>query len=113
MLLFSLIIPTRGRPEGLRRLLDSLHGTADDRSAIEAIAVIDEDDAESRAFSYPDLSFNPVIVPAGLKMGELNLAGYRAARGKFLMLLNDDVIVRTRGWDTQLKHVLEYYPDGV
>jgi glycosyltransferase involved in cell wall biosynthesis len=113
MLLFSLIIPTRGRPEGLRRLLDSLYATTEDRTTIETIAVIDEDDAESRAFSYPDLSFHPVIVPAGLKMGELNLAGYRAARGKFLMLLNDDVVVRTRGWDTQLKQVLEYYGDGV
>jgi glycosyltransferase involved in cell wall biosynthesis len=113
MPLFSLIVPTRGRPEGLRRLLDSLLATAANPESIELIAVVDEDDVQSRDFQYSALVFHTVVVPPGLSMGELNLAGYRTALGRYLMLLNDDVIARTAGWDAILKSVLEHYPDGI
>lgn len=113
MPLFSLIVPTRGRPEGLRSLLDSLRATAANPESIELIAVVDEDDTQSRDFQYSALAFRPVVVPPGLSMGELNLAGYRTALGRYLMLLNDDVVARTAGWDTILKSVLEHYRDGI
>src|SRR5439155_12786229 len=87
--------------------------TARDPESIEVIAVLDKDDEESQAFAYTDLCFRPVVVPSGQTMGELNLTGYRAARGHYLMLLNDDVVVRTPGWDAQLRQVLIRYPDGV
>ncbi|MCU1275214.1 MAG: hypothetical protein JWO48_2645 [Bryobacterales bacterium] len=113
MILFSLIVPTRGRPTELRRLLDSVRHTAEDARSIEVIAVIDEDDRESRAFEYTGLRLERVLVSPGQTMGRLNLAGYGVAQGRYLMLLNDDVVVRTAGWDTQLARVFERYPDGI
>jgi glycosyltransferase involved in cell wall biosynthesis len=113
MILFSLIVPTRGRPTELRRLLDSLRHTAQDAGSIEVIAVIDEDDRESQAFEYTGLRLERVVVSPGQTMGRLNIAGYGVAQGRYLMLLNDDVVVRTAAWDTQLSRVFERYPDGV
>jgi hypothetical protein len=113
MMLFSLIVPTRGRPEAFRRLLDSICDTAQNPASIEVVAVIDEDDRESHAFAHAGLRIERVLLPPGQTMGILNLAGYRVARGRYLMLLNDDVVVRTSGWDTQLQRVFERHPDGI
>lgn len=108
-----MIIPTRGRPDGLRRLLDSIRDNAAESASIEVIAVIDADDLKSLEFAYSDLRLERVGGPPARTMGALNLAGYQAARGRYLMLLNDDVVVRTPGWDTRLRQVLEHYPDGI
>jgi glycosyltransferase involved in cell wall biosynthesis len=112
-IVFSLIIPTRGRPAQLRRSLDSIRHTAHDPASIEVIAIIDEDDLESQAFEYTGLRLVRILVPPGQTMGGLNLVGYGVARGRYLMLLNDDVIVRTSGWDTELARVFEVHPDCI
>src|SRR5262249_48089018 len=46
-------------------------------------------------------------------MGTLNTEGYRASRGVFVMLLNDDVIARTPGWDEKVLRRLRRFPDGI
>jgi hypothetical protein len=46
-------------------------------------------------------------------MGALNQAGYQAARGDFLMLLNDDVVARTPRWDAKVVVRLRRFPDGI
>ena len=51
MILFSLIVPTRARPAEFRRLLESLRETTRDLSSIEVIAVVDQDDPDSRDLS--------------------------------------------------------------
>src|SRR5262249_55896988 len=101
------------RPEKLRRLLDSLYKSAHDPGSLEIVVVIDNDDNESCQLEYPKLNLRLSVGPSGRTMGELNLAGYRKSTGRYLMLLNDDVLVRTPAWDTQLKKVFEYYPDGI
>ena len=64
--LFSLIVPTRKRPECLRTFLASVAETVSQSSLIEVILVIDEDDAESKNISHNGLNLKKVIVPAGL-----------------------------------------------
>jgi hypothetical protein len=46
-------------------------------------------------------------------MGSLNSAGYEAARGRWLMLLNDDVEVRTPGWDDIVRACTRAFPDEI
>jgi hypothetical protein len=46
-------------------------------------------------------------------MGALNRTGYQASSGAYLMLVNDDVIVRTRGWDEKILACLRRFPDGI
>src|SRR5260370_30837925 len=69
---FSLIVPTRGRIEQLRRLLDSLVATAAHPVLLEVVLVVDEDDLPSVQFKYDGLSLKRVVLPPGQTMGQLN-----------------------------------------
>ena len=109
--LFSLIVPTRGRPAQLLRFLDSIAATAFHAERIELILVIDGDDRASLGVTHPRLNLRPAVGPPGRTMGELNRAGYAASRGDWVMLLNDDVIVHTRGWDAIATDCLRRFPD--
>jgi hypothetical protein len=109
----SLILPTRQRIDSLERLLHSLAATANDPDAVEIVLVMDADDAESVAFMFPGLALTRVIVQPGMTMGALNLAGYRASAGVLLMLLNDDVVARTSGWDRTICRCFHDYPDQI
>jgi hypothetical protein len=111
--LLSLIVPTRRRTAGLRRLLDSLADTARRPDALEVVLVVDADDPESVAFRHGPLRLTHVVVPPGLTMGRLNRAGADASRGAFLMLLNDDVVARTPGWDEKVLRRCRRFADGV
>jgi Glycosyltransferase like family 2 len=110
---FSLIVPTRERTPQLRRMLDSVAATAAHPETIEIVLVVDVDDAASRDFAFEGLNVNKVTVPAGQPMGALNMAGYEASAGAYLMLLNDDVIARTRRWDCRVLACLRRFPDGI
>ena len=110
---FSLIVPTRGRKALLRRFLDSLTATATHPETLEVILVVDEDDLESVHFSFSALTLKHVVVSPGLTMGALNMAGYEASSGRYLMLLNDDVVVRTAGWDDTILACLRDFPDDI
>lgn len=109
----SIIVPTRGRPAQLRAFLDSLAQTAERIADLEVVLVVDDDDAESIAFTHGEVTLRRVVVPRGLPMGALNARGYAASSGARIMLCNDDVVVRTPGWDTRLHAVFSSYPDGV
>ncbi len=110
---FSLIVPTRQRVPSLARLLRSLAATTADLDKVEVVLVVDADDAESVAFRMDGLPLKRVVVEPGLSMGALNRAGYEASRGDFVMLLNDDVVARTRGWDRKVLACLKDFPDGI
>ncbi len=109
----SLIVPTRGRVAPLRRLLDSLAATTAEPEALEVVLVVDADDPASGSVAHPRLAVKPVVVPPGRTMGALNTAGYEASSGAWLMLLNDDVVARTPGWDRRLRACFRRFPDGV
>lgn len=109
----SLIVPTRGRPKELERLLASIAATADRLDSIEVVLVIDADDSASPQMTCDDLTITRVFVPPGLTMGALNMAGYEAASGDLLMLLNDDVVARTPSWDTCIRKCFAAFADGI
>ena len=78
--LFSIIVPTRDCPGGLRCLLDSFLGpTTAHPDSLEVILVIDADDSKTMGFVYEEIPLKRVVVEPGLNMGALNMAGYEAA----------------------------------
>jgi len=110
---FSFIIPTRGRQDSLYRLCTSIESNTRRSDELEIVLVMDSDDPASLKFEYPALNIRQVETAPGKSMGELNMAGYNAASGRYLMLLNDDVIISTKGWDEQVLEVFHAYPDGM
>jgi len=109
----SVIVPTRKRVARLTTFLDSLRDTMERPDRVEIILVVDDDDTDMVGYRHPDVACTIVTVPAGRTMGVLNNAGYAASRGDIVMLLNDDVIARTKGWDRQLREQFAAIPDGV
>lgn len=107
----SLIVPTRGRPRQLARFVESLIRNTRRPQQIELVLVVDDDDRK------PDVrapfSVNVVNGPPGRTMGNLNRAGFAASSGEHVMLLNDDVIARTRGWDVTVLNCFRRFPDPV
>jgi GT2 family glycosyltransferase len=110
---FSFLIPTRNNVAGLRQLFDSIVATTADLAALEIVLAIDEDDAESQAAGDERLQLRKIVVPPGLTMGALNNACFEASTGRFIMLMNDDVVLRTPGWDRHVAAVLASFPDDI
>src|SRR5262245_44170130 len=113
MIDFSLIVPTRGRPEQLRRMLTSVADTTARPESLEIVLVVDADDPGSLAFADQRLHIRHIVVPPGQTMGALNTAGYHASRGRWLMLLNDDVESRTPGWDDVIQACTRVFLDEI
>jgi glycosyltransferase involved in cell wall biosynthesis len=110
---FSFLMPTRGRPELVRRFLQSVLDTTAHPERIEVVIAVDDDDLESQQIAEDRLAFKRVVVPAGATMGNLNRACFDASSGRYVMLINDDVVLRTSGWDSTLATIFARYPDDV
>lgn len=110
---FSLLIPSRHNIEGLDALFSSICETTYDLTALEVVLAIDQDDLLTLDVSHASLRLVKVILSPGQKMGVLTRACYAASSGRYLFLLNDDVIVQTKNWDLIVKRNLELYPDEI
>src|SRR6185295_1128466 len=96
---FSFLIPTRNNLPGLAKLFQSIVETTADLAALEIVLVVDKDDQQSQAVTHDRIRLRKVVVPKGHTMGELNNACFKNSSGRYIMLMNDDVILRTKNWD--------------
>lgn len=103
-LLISLLLPTRGRPELARRFLQSVAEQSIDLKNVEIIIYIDKDDNESYSIGYPGLKIVRIIGPR-LTMGAYNSDCLAKSRGEIIVLVNDDMVIRTFGWDERLRRI--------
>jgi hypothetical protein len=108
----SLLLPTRGRPALVARLFNSIVATASCLSRIEVILYVDDDDIGSHQLSSADFR-TLLIVGSGMTMGGYNSACLAQAQGDIVMLVNDDMIFGTPGWDDQLIALDAEYPDKI
>jgi glycosyltransferase involved in cell wall biosynthesis len=109
--MISILLPSRGRPENITRLWDSVKATADDIKNIELIVAVDNDD--------PKLSeYESVVEGKLIKMDRTVLSVYwntcyENAKGPIYMHCGDDIIFRTPGWDTAVLNTFDDYPDKI
>jgi hypothetical protein len=112
MIDISLILPTRERPEQLRRALESLCATAEHPESIEVVLYIDRDDDASKAFEFQGVRLVRIVGPR-TSMGRMTADCYAASTGSCIMLGNDDMAFRTPGWDQRVLREISSVPDGV
>jgi hypothetical protein len=108
----SILLPTRGRPEQAGRLLQSVVEMSADPNCTEVILYVDEDDPASHGIQCEGLSINTIIGPR-LSMGGLNTACYHRSTGDILVPLNDDMVIRTSGWDRRIIEIHERFPGRI
>jgi glycosyltransferase involved in cell wall biosynthesis len=108
----SFLLPTRGRPQLLRRLFDSLAMHTSSLEDLEIILYLDDDDETGQEISDDRFSLIKIIGPR-LSMGAYNTICLGRASGDFIMLMNDDVIVRTSAWDRRVVELGRTISDGI
>lgn len=113
MSLFSFLVPTRHRVQLVHRLFKSIVDTTAMLDGLEIVLGIDSDDEESKAISNGALQIKKVVSPPGSTMGMLNSSCFDVSAGRYVMLLNDDVILRTKNWDQIISAVASLYQDDV
>ena len=111
-MLISLLLPTRGRPALVNRLFSSIAETTSRLDQVEVILYVDEDDTGSRDLDCTDFRVIRIFGPA-LTMGGYNSACLQRARGDVLILANDDMVIRTPGWDDRIRAMHAEFEDHI
>ena len=110
---FSFLLPTRGRPKLVSRFFQSILETTGRVQDLEIILAVDEDDLESQNISHDQLTIKKITLPRGASMGALNRACFDASSGQYVMLVNDDIILRTKDWDKTVAAAFASFPDDI
>lgn len=112
----SILLPTRQRPNQLKRLVDSINLTADGIGDIELIHYVDNDDSSYEDLEL-DINWSRISGPR-LHDGLVNLSKkwnecFTCAAGDILMHCGDDIVFRTPGWDTIVRDTFAATPDRI
>jgi hypothetical protein len=79
---------------------------------VEVVLYVDEDDTDSHDLDSAD--FRVVrIVGSALSMGGYNSACLEKAQGDVLILANDDMVIRTPGWDDRISAMNAEFEDRI
>ena len=108
----SVVIPERGRPGMLRRLIDSLFHKANGDRGFEILVAIDSDDP---AWPEPldDLRVRVFVWPRPITLGvKLNQLAAEA-RGGIIQFLGNDQQMETPDWPARMREGVARLPDGI
>ncbi|MDF1758294.1 MAG: hypothetical protein P1U74_08360 [Legionellaceae bacterium] len=108
----SLLLPSRGRAALVERLFDSIVATTRNLDQIELILYLDDDDIGSHHLDSQNIAVTKVI-GSQPSMGGYNSACLALAKGSIIILINDDVVIRTVGWDEQVIEMDAKFEDKV
>ena len=113
MINFSILLPTRGRPSSVRRLFESIVKTAHDIQSVEIVLYMDADDVASHNIDMPALKIVKIIKPPGNSMGMIFKECYQKSSGHYIMLMNDDAVFRSEGWDKAVSAAFSNFSDDI
>lgn len=108
--MISILVPSRKRPNTLLRMYASAMETADRPEEVEVVARIDDDD-----HTYSGISAPRMTILVGPREGLASAWNECAdkAKGELMGLVGDDIIFRTKGWDTIVKQKFEEFEDKI
>lgn len=100
----SILCPTRGRPGNMFRLVESAFETAENPRNLEIIFYMDEDDFESHQalniLRESHLEKVKGAIGPRVVLSEMWNVCYEKSQGDVLMHCGDDIIFRTKCWDS-------------
>jgi hypothetical protein len=94
------------------RLAQSLVDRTADLAGLELVLYVDDDDERSRQWTDERLRVVKIVGPSA-SMGTYNSACLKASSGRVIVLLNDDVVVRSPRWDVRVLELDRQFPDGI
>lgn len=111
--MISVLTPTRGRPEWLTRMVESLHETSS--GDVEAVLYVDDDDPDTIDCAADLKAKYGTLCRVGPR---LTMSRYwnellPLASGDFFLHGNDDIVFRTPGWDRMVDYYFSFIPDKI
>ena len=85
---------------------------AEQPEQVEVVLYVDEDDPASHHLQVSQIE-SKIIVGPRTSMGACNSACLENSVGDIVMLCNDDIVVRTHGWDRKLRETDESFSDRI
>lgn len=118
MAMISVLIPERGRPRMLKRLIDSLIATADGDRRYEILVSVDDDDETwtDQPPHEPWSAARPVTWyhgPRAVTLGEKLNKLAAEARGDILWFIANDYVMETVGWPGKFRQAVTKLPNGI
>ncbi|MBF0511051.1 MAG: glycosyltransferase [Candidatus Omnitrophica bacterium] len=110
--IFSLILPTRQRPRLVKNLVKSIVETTAQVDGLELVLCLDEDDDITEGICACFLSTH-IVRSKNDTMGNITRKSFEKCSGRFMMLVNDDMIFRSKQWDIKVLEAFSRFPDGV
>lgn len=107
--MISVLVPTRGRPNSVARLLDSAFETAE--TEVEFVFYVDVDDDSS--VDVIQRSGSKIVSGERVVLSEMWNRCWDVARFDVAMHCGDDIVFRTDAWDTRVLETFERYPDRI
>lgn len=106
----SLLLPSRQRRNDLIRFYNSAMETADNPKDIEVVVYIDNDDGAYDGLELPRMT---IIRGERIVLSEMWNACYKACKGDYLMHCGDDLVFKSKGWDTEMTQAIDSYPGKI
>jgi hypothetical protein len=119
-MLVTILLPTRHRTSLVERTVRSLLDLANTPAQIEIAVAYDEDDVESHSYFTSTAWTNLVTgYGAALQIHKTPAWGYQElhkyynlladhAQGKWLLIWNDDALMKSAGWDIMVEQQQDY-----
>lgn len=109
----SVLLPTRGRTDALRKSVQSLYDNASNPKSIQIILGFDRDDAVGMAYfntqlkpwldtikaNYIAMKFEPM---GYIRLNEYVNAMARMVKSRWYIIWNDDAVMQSPAWDTTI-----------
>jgi hypothetical protein len=109
--MISILCPTRGRPDNVRRLHDSAMSTAQGAASLEFIFYVDDDDAAS--YDVVNELGVQAVVGTRIVLSEMWNACWKHATNDIFMQCGDDIIFRSTAWDSEVLAAFDLIPDKI
>lgn len=107
--MISIVFPTRGRPDNIRRLFQSVQNTASVKPDI--VLYIDADD-EASVLVARELSLSYFQGPRQMLAQSYN-AAMKLAQGDIIMFGADDIVFREKDWDIKVEAEFAKFNDRI
>jgi hypothetical protein len=114
---YSILLPTRKRPDSIVRFLTFLSEATENPDNVEVVIRYDHDDFVTiNNLSLFSTLWKNIRFIQGVKpeySGSLWNECFYASTGEIVFVAGDDIVFRTRGWDTIIANEYAKYPDGI
>ena len=113
----SILCPTRNRVDDLEKFVTSVYETAEFKDLLEFIFYIDDDDENSvlkcEELSNRNIYSIKVIIGERIILSNMWNKCSEQATGKIMFVGSDDIICRTKNWDTVVRDEFDKFDDKI